>query len=79
MESLPKIIYGTAWKKTDTQRLVELAVRNGFRGIDTACQPKHYDEAAVGAAVTKLREHESATSARLIFGTPFKSSASPKR
>lgn len=48
----PKLIYGTAWKKTDTQRLVELAVRTGFRGIDTACQPKHYDEAAVGAAVT---------------------------
>jgi diketogulonate reductase-like aldo/keto reductase len=48
----PKLIYGTAWKKTDTQRLVELAIRTGFRGIDTACQPKHYDEAAVGAAVT---------------------------
>jgi diketogulonate reductase-like aldo/keto reductase len=48
----PKLIYGTAWKKTDTQHLVELAVRTGFRGIDTACQPKHYDEAAVGAAVT---------------------------
>ena len=48
----PKLIYGTAWKKQDTQRLVELAVRTGFRGIDTACQPKHYDEAAVGAAVT---------------------------
>jgi diketogulonate reductase-like aldo/keto reductase len=46
-----KLIYGTAWKKTDTQPLVELAVRTGFRGIDTACQPKHYDEAAVGAAV----------------------------
>jgi len=48
---IPKVIYGTAWKKTDTQRLVELALRKGFRGIDTACQPKHYDEAAVGAAV----------------------------
>jgi diketogulonate reductase-like aldo/keto reductase len=46
------IIYGTAWKKTDTSRLVELAVRSGFRGIDTACQPKHYDEAGVGAGVT---------------------------
>jgi diketogulonate reductase-like aldo/keto reductase len=49
---IPKLIYGTAWKKADTQRLVELAVGAGFRGIDTACQPKHYDEAAVGAAVT---------------------------
>src|ERR1700704_5023909 len=52
MESLiPKIIYGTAWKKTDTARLVELAIQQGFRGIDTACQPKHYDEAGVGAGV----------------------------
>jgi diketogulonate reductase-like aldo/keto reductase len=49
---IPKVLYGTAWKKADTQRLVELAVRTGFRGIDTACQPTHYDEAAVGAAVT---------------------------
>jgi len=49
---IPKVLYGTAWKKADTQRLVGLAVRAGFRGIDTACQPKHYDEAAVGAAVT---------------------------
>ena len=27
------------------------AIRQGFRGVDTACQPKHYDEAAVGAGV----------------------------
>lgn len=45
------IIYGTAWKKTDTEPLVELAIQQGFRGIDTACQPKHYDEAGVGAGV----------------------------
>jgi diketogulonate reductase-like aldo/keto reductase len=30
---------------------VELAIRQGFRGIDTACQPKHYDEAGAGAGV----------------------------
>jgi diketogulonate reductase-like aldo/keto reductase len=48
---IPRIIYGTAWKKTDTRRLVEVAIRSGFRGIDTACQPKHYDEAGVGAGV----------------------------
>jgi len=48
---MPRMIYGTAWKKTDTARLVELALRTGFRGIDTACQPKHYDEAGVGAGI----------------------------
>lgn len=48
---MPAILYGTAWKQTETARLVELAVREGFRGIDTACQPKHYAEAGVGAGV----------------------------
>src|ERR1700734_2873585 len=45
---IPRIIYGTAWKKADTARLVRLAIQTGFRGIDTACQPKHYDEGGVG-------------------------------
>lgn len=48
---IPRIIYGTAWKKADTARLVRLAIQTGFRGIDTACQPKHYDEAGVGTGV----------------------------
>jgi diketogulonate reductase-like aldo/keto reductase len=47
----PRIIYGTAWKKSETARLVGMAIRQGFRGIDTACQPKHYDEPGVGAGV----------------------------
>jgi diketogulonate reductase-like aldo/keto reductase len=45
------IIYGTAWKKVNTTHLVSTAIQHGFRGIDTACQPKHYDEAGVGAGV----------------------------
>jgi diketogulonate reductase-like aldo/keto reductase len=45
---MPRILYGTAWKKADTARLVATALRQGFRGIDTACQPKHYEEAGVG-------------------------------
>jgi len=49
---VPRIIYGTAWKKETTERLVNLAIQCGFRGIDTACQPKHYDEAGVGAGIT---------------------------
>jgi len=48
---VPGILYGTAWKKADTGPLVTLAIEHGFRGIDTACQPKHYDEAGVGAGV----------------------------
>lgn len=52
---MPKIIYGTAWKKERTKELVIEAVRSGFRGIDTACQPKHYTEPLVGDALTVLQ------------------------
>lgn len=48
---MPRIVYGTAWKKDATARLVSQALACGFRGIDTACQPKHYDEAGVGAGI----------------------------
>jgi diketogulonate reductase-like aldo/keto reductase len=48
---VPAIIYGTAWKKGETERLVALAIQQGFRGVDTACQPKHYNEAGVGAGL----------------------------
>lgn len=49
---IPRIIYGTAWKKDRTAALVEQAIGQGFRGIDTACQPKHYNEAGVGEGVS---------------------------
>jgi diketogulonate reductase-like aldo/keto reductase len=50
---IPKLIYGTAWKKDRTADLVELALEKGFRGIDTACQPKHYKEPLVGEAIQR--------------------------
>jgi diketogulonate reductase-like aldo/keto reductase len=48
---VPRFLYGTAWKEDETQRLTELALRQGFRGIDTANQRRHYHEAAVGQGV----------------------------
>ncbi len=48
---MPQILYGTAWKKADTEHLVATAIRHGFRGLDTACQPKHYEEAGVGTGI----------------------------
>jgi diketogulonate reductase-like aldo/keto reductase len=48
---VPAIIYGTAWKGPRTEALVKIAIGLGFRGLDTACQPKHYDEAGVGAGL----------------------------
>lgn len=53
---IPRIIYGTAWKKDNTAALVELAIGQGFRGIDTACQPKHYHEAGAGDGVAACRK-----------------------
>jgi diketogulonate reductase-like aldo/keto reductase len=69
---IPQIIYGTAWKKADTERLVRTAIRQGFRGIDTACQPKHYDEAGVGAGVAACLS-DKLTRADLYLQTKFTS------
>jgi YD repeat-containing protein len=41
-------VYGTAWKEDRTGALVEMALRQGFRAIDTANQRRHYFEAGVG-------------------------------
>src|SRR5262249_17790269 len=54
---VPRFLYGTAWKEDQTQRLTELALRQGFRGIDTANQRRHYHEAAVGRAVAAAVQH----------------------
>ncbi len=54
---LPWIIYGTAWKKERTADLVVKAIQAGFRGIDTACQPKHYNEPLLGVALNRLKDH----------------------
>lgn len=51
---MPSLLYGTAWKKDKTADLVLKAVKYGFKGIDTACQPKHYNEAGVGEALLRL-------------------------
>jgi diketogulonate reductase-like aldo/keto reductase len=53
---MPPIIYGTAWKKDRTADLVVKAIQSGFRGIDTACQPKHYNEPRVGTALHRLKD-----------------------
>ena len=45
---VPDFLYGTAWKEDRTLALTELALRMGFRGIDTANQRRHYFEAGVG-------------------------------
>lgn len=49
--SIPRFLYGTAWKEDATERLAQTAIEAGFRGIDTANQRRHYHEAQVGLAV----------------------------
>jgi diketogulonate reductase-like aldo/keto reductase len=51
LDEIPAILYGTAWKQAATAELVIQALRLGFRGIDTAGQPRHYHEAGVGEAI----------------------------
>ncbi|MGH2898872.1 MAG: aldo/keto reductase family protein [Solirubrobacteraceae bacterium] len=50
---VPGILYGTAWKEDATESLVLGALTAGFRGIDTANQRKHYDEAGVGRGIAR--------------------------
>ncbi len=69
--SRPRFLYGTAWKEEATQALTELAIQQGFRGIDTANQRKHYYEAAVGAAITSSIEQGRVTRDDLFIQTKF--------
>src|SRR6476659_7531275 len=68
---VPRFLYGTAWKEDDTRRLTELALRQGFRGIDTANQRKHYHEAAVGRAVAAAFEGGLVARDDLFLQTKF--------
>jgi diketogulonate reductase-like aldo/keto reductase len=67
----PPILYGTAWKEDRTQALVELALAEGFRGIDTANQRKHYYEAAVGKAVAAAIAKGLVNRSELFLQTKF--------
>src|SRR5947208_384069 len=68
---VPRFLYGTAWKEDQTQRLTELALRQGFRGIDTANQRRHYHEAAVGQAIAESIASGLVTREELFLQTKF--------
>jgi diketogulonate reductase-like aldo/keto reductase len=71
--SVPKLLYGTAWKEDRTEGLVRLALEAGFRGIDTANQRRHYVESAVGAAVAALGDAGKVRREDLFLQTKFTS------
>jgi diketogulonate reductase-like aldo/keto reductase len=68
---LPEFLYGTAWKEDRTPALTELAVRMGFRGIDTANQRRHYFEAGVGQGLAAAYHAGIVTRADVFLQTKF--------
>jgi len=64
-------LYGTAWKEERTAALTELALRMGFRGIDTANQRRHYFEAGVGEGLAAAYRAGLVTRADLFLQTKF--------
>jgi len=69
--TLPDFLYGTAWKEERTPSLTELALRMGFRGIDTANQHRHYFEAGVGQGLAAVYRAGVVTRADLFLQTKF--------
>src|SRR5262249_16858229 len=68
---VPDFLYGTAWKEERTAPLTEMALRAGFRGIDTANQRKHYYEAGVGQALAAAYRAGVVTREQLFLQTKF--------
>ncbi len=69
--SVPDFIYGTAWKEERTPGLTELALRAGFRGIDTANQRRHYFEAGVGQGLAASYRAGVVTRSDVFLQTKF--------
>jgi diketogulonate reductase-like aldo/keto reductase len=67
----PEFVYGTAWKEERTAGLVEMAIRVGFRGIDTANQRRHYFEAGVGQGLAAAYRAGVVRRADLFLQTKF--------
>jgi len=68
---IPPFLYGTAWKEDETKRLTQLASEQGFRGIDTANQRRHYHEAAVGEGIAAAIASGLVARSELFLQTKF--------
>lgn len=69
--STPNFLYGTAWKEDRSAALTELALRAGFRAIDTANQRRHYFEAGVGEGLAAAYRAGIVARADLFLQTKF--------
>ena len=68
---VPDFLYGTAWKEDRTPALTELALRMGFRAIDTANQRRHYFEEGVGQGLATAYRAGLVTRGDLFLQTKF--------
>lgn len=69
---IPRLVYGTAWKRERTADLVLQALQAGFRAIDTAAQPRHYREDLVAEGVRRaLASGVVASRSHLYIQTKF--------
>jgi diketogulonate reductase-like aldo/keto reductase len=68
---VPYFLYGTAWKEDRTPALTELALRMGFRAIDTANQRRHYFEEGVGQGLAAAYRAGIVTRDDLFLQTKF--------
>ncbi|KAL2117033.1 hypothetical protein VTJ04DRAFT_9201 [Mycothermus thermophilus] len=69
--AMPRMIYGTAWKKERTADLVYEAIKAGFRGIDTAAMTTHYDEAGAGEGIRRAIREGIVSREELYIQTKF--------
>jgi diketogulonate reductase-like aldo/keto reductase len=69
--NLPNFLYGTAWKEDRTAQLTEMALRAGFRGIDTANQRRHYFEGGVGEGISAAIRAGIVTRGEIFLQTKF--------
>lgn len=64
------IVFGTAWRGEATARLAWAAFTAGFRAFDTANQPRHYNESALGEVV-RMAADAGVPRAKLWLQTKF--------
>ncbi len=69
--AIPDFLYGTAWKEDRTAALAALALRMGFRGVDTANQRRHYLESGVGEALADAYRSRLVTRHDVFLQTKF--------
>ncbi|CRG91223.1 hypothetical protein PISL3812_08271 [Talaromyces islandicus] len=69
--AVPELIYGTAFKFDKTTRLVEQALKAGFRGIDTAGNKNAYSESLVGKGIAAAIASGDVSRDELYIQTKF--------